>query len=67
MGNSDLESQSLGLLPRKLLACEVAILCCLEVDWLSQVELLDDNSGSEVEVLVDDGDQFVGGFVGCPV
>jgi hypothetical protein len=45
----------------------VAVLGRLEVDWLSQIELLDDDSRAEIKVLVDDGDEFVGGFLGCAI
>jgi hypothetical protein len=41
----------------------VAVLGGLEVDWLSQIELLDDDTWSQVEVLVDDFDELVRGAV----
>lgn len=37
----------------------MAILCGLEVDWLGEVELLDDDTWSEVEVVVDDFDELI--------
>lgn len=54
-----LELEGLWLLPAEILVGEVTVLCGLEVDWLGEVELLDDNTWSEVEVLVDDLYQLV--------
>lgn len=54
-----LELERLWLLPAEVLVGEVTVLGGLEVDRLGQVELLDDDSWSEVEVLVDDGDELV--------
>jgi hypothetical protein len=45
----------------------VTVLGSLEVDWLSQIKLLDNHTGSQVEVRVDDGDEFVGREVGGTV
>ena len=56
--------ENLGLLPAEVLVGEVAVLGCLEVDWLSQTKLLDDYAGSKVKVLADDLDELVGGAVG---
>lgn len=63
----NLEFESLWLLPAEVLVGEVTVLCGLEVDWLGQVELLDDHTWSEVEVLVDDLDELIGGLVGGSV
>lgn len=56
------------LLPRVLLVGEVAVRSSLEVDGSSKVEILDDNTGSEVEVLLDDLNELsrrvLGGSVG---
>ncbi len=51
--------QSLGLLPSEVLVREMAILCCLAIDWFREVEFLNDDSRSEVEVVQDDVHQFV--------
>lgn len=64
---TNLELESLWLLPAEVLVCEVAVLCGLEEDWLGKVELLDDNSWTKVEVVVDDLDELVRGLVGCSV
>ena len=55
-----LESEGLWLLPGEILTGEVTVLGCLEVDWAGQIELLDDDSGSHVEVLLDDLNQLIG-------
>lgn len=39
----------------------------LVVDWLDEVELLDDDTRSHVEVLSDDLDELIGGFRRCAV
>ena len=49
-----LEFESLGLLPAEVLVGEVSVLCGLEVDGLGQVELLDNDTWSQIEILVDD-------------
>lgn len=55
-----LELQGLGLLPAEaLVGAEVAVLGRLEVDGLGQVELLDNDTGSQVKVVTDDLDQLV--------
>jgi len=46
--------QGLGLLPGELLPSEVSVASGLVVDGLPEIELLDDVSGAEVEVLLDD-------------
>lgn len=58
-----LESKGLWFLPAEVLVCEMSVLRCLKVDWLGQVKFLDDNSRPHVKVLLDDGNQFVGGLV----
>lgn len=60
---SRLELKRLRLLPGEALVGEVAILGGLEVDWLGQVELLDDHSRAEVEVGADDLLEVVGGLL----
>lgn len=64
---ASLERKSLWLLPAEVLVCEVTVLGGLEVDGLGQLELLDDNSWAEIEVLVDDLDELVRGLVGGSV
>lgn len=54
-----LELQFFRLLPRVLLVGEVTVRCCLEVDWFGQVQLLDNDTGSEVEVVTYDLDQLL--------
>jgi hypothetical protein len=58
-----LELELLGLLPGEFLVGEVAVLGRLEVDGVDEVEFLDDDTGAEVEVLVDDFDELVGRLV----
>lgn len=60
---SDLELEGTGLLPAEVLVGEVAILGGLEVDGLSQVKILDNDSRTEIEVGADDGYQLVRGLV----
>ena len=62
-----LKFEGLWLLPGEFLAGEVTVLGCLEVDWSGEVELLDDDSRSHVEVLLDDFDQLVGTLIGSTV
>lgn len=67
-----LELELLGLFPREVLVgTEVTVLGGLEVDGAVQVQLTDNNTGAEVEVLVNDLDQLgralVGGTVGVNV
>ena len=45
----------------------MAVLGGLKVDWLGQIQLLDDHTRSEVEVGVDDVDELIGGAVGGAV
>lgn len=45
----------------------MAVLSSLEVDGLGEVELFDDNSWAEIEVLVDDLDELIRGLVGGSV
>jgi len=59
-----LEFQSLWLLPCEALVGEVTVLGGLEVDWLGQVEILDNDTRSEIKVGTDDLDQLIGGLVG---
>jgi hypothetical protein len=66
--HSHLELESLRLLPGEaLVGTKVAVLGSLEVDGLGEVELLDDDTGPEVEVLADDLDKLVRGLVRCAV
>jgi hypothetical protein len=45
----------------------MAVLGRLEVDWVGKVELLDDDTRSQVKVVLDYLDELVGRFVGCAV
>ena len=54
-----LKLQRLGLLPREVLVREVTVLCGLEVDRLSKVELFYNDARPHVEVRPDDFDQFL--------
>lgn len=55
-----LELELLGLLPREaLVSTEVAVLGRLAVDGLGQVKLLNDDTGSEVEVVPNDLDELL--------
>lgn len=62
-----LEFESLGLLPGEALVGEVSVLCSLEVDGLGQVELLHNDTRSQIEVVVDDFFEFIRGPVGGTV
>lgn len=55
-----LELEGLGLLPGEGLVGEVTVLGGLGVDGLGKVKQLDDDTGTEVEVVPDDLDQLVG-------
>ena len=57
----ELELELLGLLPCEVLVGEVTVLGGLEVDGVDEVELLDDDTGAEVEVVLDNLDELVGG------
>ena len=58
----------LGLLPAEgLVGTEVTVLGGLEVDGAVEVEFAHDDTGSQVEVLVDDLDELVGRPVGGAV
>jgi len=64
----NLELESLRLLPAEaLVGAEVAVLGSLEVDGLGKVELLDNNTGTHVEVVADDLDKFIGVLLGGAV
>ena len=45
----------------------MAVLGRLEVDWVGKVELLDDDTRSQVKVVLDYLNELVGRFVGCAV
>lgn len=62
-----LELESTGLLPGEALVGEVTVLGSLDVDRLGQVQVTDDNTGAEIEVVADDLHQLVGGLVGGTV
>lgn len=66
-----LELQLLRLFPRVFLVGEVTVRGGLEVDGTGQVQFLDDDTGSQVKVVLDDFDQFfrrtVRGAVGVDV
>ena len=63
----NLELELLGLLPGEFLVGEVSILSGLVVDGVGEVQLLDDDTGTHVKVLLDDLDQLVRGLVGGTV
>lgn len=54
-----LELKGLGLLPREVLVGEVTVLGGRGVDGLGQVKVLDNDTGTEVEVVPDDLDELV--------
>ncbi len=58
-----LEFESLRFLPAEVLIGEVTVLSSLEVDWLGQVELLDNDTRSQIEVVVYDLDKLIRGSV----
>lgn len=62
-----LELEGLWLLPAEFLAGEVTVLSSLEVDWLGQIKLLDNDTRSQVEVGSDDLNKFIRGLAGCAV
>ena len=51
-----LELELLGLLPGEFLVGEVTVLSGLEVDGVDEVKLLDNDTGAEVEVVLDNLD-----------
>ena len=53
-----LQLKLLGLLPGEVGVGEVSVLGRLAVDGLDEVELLDNDTGPEVKVLVDDSDEL---------
>lgn len=65
--SSNLVLEGLGLLPGEVLVGEVAVLGGLAVDGLGEVELLDNDTGTHVEVGVDDVDELLGALVGGAV
>jgi len=62
-----LELELLGLLPGEGLVAEVTVLSSTVVDGVGEVKLLDNDTGTEVKVLVDDLDELLGGLVGGTV
>ena len=64
---TNLELQLLGLLPGELLVGEVTVPGRLVVDGVGQVQLLDDDTGTHVKVVLDDLDKLVRGLVGGAV
>jgi len=54
-----LELESLGLLPGEVRVGEVTVLGSGAVDWLDQVELLDDDTRAQIEVVQNDLDELV--------
>ena len=62
-----LELELLGLLPGEGLVAEVTVLGSTVVDGVGEVELLDNDTGTEVEVLADDLDKLLGVLVGGTV
>lgn len=67
MAMHNLELELLGLLPSEVLVGEVAVLGGLVVDGVGEVEFLDNDTGTEVEVVEDDLDQLFRGLVGGSV
>jgi hypothetical protein len=68
MSQDSLEVKSLGLLPAEtLVGTEVTVLGSLEVDGLIQVELTNNDTRSEVEVLADDLNELLRGLFGGAV
>lgn len=66
-GGIRLKLKGAGLLPGELLVSEVTVLGSLGVDGLGQVEILDDHTGTEIEVVTDNLDQLIGGLGGSTV
>lgn len=65
---SCLELESLGLLPAEVLVgAEVTVLGSLEVDGLGKVKLLDNDTGTHVEVVADNLDEVGRGLLGGAV
>lgn len=64
---TSLELELLGLLPGELESTEVSSGSGGSVDGLLEIELLDDHSGLEVEVVLDDLDQLLVGLAGSAV
>jgi hypothetical protein len=62
-----LELEGLGLLPGKVLVGEVTVLGSLEVDGLGKVQLLDNDTRTEVKVVANDLDKLVGALLGGTV
>lgn len=58
-----LELELLGLLPGEVLVGEVTVLSGLEVNGVDEVKLLDNDTGAEVEVVLDNFDKLVRGLV----
>jgi hypothetical protein len=59
----NLESKSFGLFPRKSLVAEVAILGGAAIDGVGEVEFLDNDARSKVEVLEDNVHKLGAGLV----
>lgn len=64
---SSLKLERLGLFPGEALVGEVTVLCRLAIDRPSEVEFLDDDARSEVEVALDDLHEFFGRSIGGTV
>ena len=45
----------------------MAVLGCLEVDWAVKAQLTDDDTGSQIEVVANNGNELVRGLVGGAV
>jgi len=58
-----LKLEGLWLLPGEVLVGEVTVLGGGAVDWLDEVELLDNDTWAHVEVGLDDLDELVRGLV----
>jgi hypothetical protein len=65
--SGNLELEGLGLLPGEVGVGEVAVLGSLAVDGVDEVELLDNDTRTHVEVGVDDLNKLLGALVGGAV
>lgn len=55
------------MFPGKALVGEMPVLGSATVDGVGQVELLDDDTRSKIEVGVDDVDELGAGFIACSI
>lgn len=64
---ASLQLQFFWLFPRVLLVSEVTVGSGLEIDWSGQIQLLDNDTWSQVEVVSDDLNQLLGVELGSTV